>query len=164
MSLGQISLGQMSLGMESQFVPALTSRRPPALARAQSTLNIAVVFTTVNSTLAALKKAGLLASQLSARITLVVPQVVPYPLPLANPPVPRSFNERLLRVIAGQSSIETSVHLYLCRDSLDTVLAVLPPHSLVVVGTRARWWLSPEKRLARNLRRAGHEVILTEGK
>jgi len=141
----------------------MLSPRPPADARAaESTLEIAVVFTTVHSTLAALKKAGVLASELSARITLVVPQVVPYPLPLTNPPVPLAFNERMFRVIAGQSSIETSVRLYLCRDSLDTVLAVLPPHSLVVLGARARGWLSPERRLARKLRRAGHEVVVTE--
>ena len=37
-------------------------------------MNIAVVFTAVKSTLAALKKAGALASRLSARITLVVPR------------------------------------------------------------------------------------------
>jgi len=155
-----MSLAQLSFSNERQFTPAVVSRR---IGEAESTLDIAVVFTTVNSTLAALKKAGALASSLNGRINLVVPQVVPYPLPLTNPPVPISFNERLFRVIAGESSIETSVRLYLCRDSLDTVLAVLSPHSLVVVGARARGWLNPEKRLARKLRRAGHQVIVTEG-
>ncbi len=146
-------------GIERQFTPAA-----PVSSEAEVAMNIAVVFTAVKSTLAALKKAGALASQLNARITLVVPRVVPYPLPLTDSPVPTSFDERLFRVIAGQCSIETSVRLYLCRDRLDTVLAVLPPHSLVVVGARTRWWLSPDQRLARNLRRAGHEVIVTEGK
>jgi hypothetical protein len=150
----KMSLAKMSFGLTSY---------DHAVAPAEAALDIAVVFTTVKATLAALKRAGALATDLSARITLVVPQVVPYPLPLGNPPVPLSFNERLFRVIAGQSSIETSVRLYLCRDSLDTVLAILPPRSLVVVGARSRWWLSTDKRLARSLRRAGHQVIVAEG-
>src|ERR1700761_8634201 len=53
----------------------------------EARLNVVVIFTSVQSTVAALKKAGTLANQLNGRITLVVPQVVPYPLPLNNPPV-----------------------------------------------------------------------------
>ena len=71
-------------------------------------------------------------------------------------------NPILTNPILTRSS-KTSVRLYLCRDRLDTVPAVLPPHSLVVAGARARGWLSPEKRLARRLKRAGHQVFVTEG-
>ena len=66
-----------------------------------SSLNLDVVFTSLEPTLAALKKAADLASRLNARITLVVPQVVPYPLPLKTPPVLIDFNERRFRVIAS---------------------------------------------------------------
>ena len=52
--------------------------------------------------------------------------------------------------------------IYLCRDRVETLTAVLSPHSLVVIGGRKRWWPTAEKRLARKLRRAGHEVIFTE--
>jgi hypothetical protein len=128
----------------------------------ESRLNVAVIFTSVQSTLAALKKAGALANRLSGRITLVVPQVVPYPLPLTSPPVLLDWNEKRFRVIAGESSVETTVQIYLCRDRLETLTAVLSPRSLVVVGGPKRWWPTAEKRLARTLRRAGHEVILTE--
>jgi len=130
---------------------------------AERRLNISVIFTSVEATLAALKKAGTLASSLGARITLVVPQVVPYPLPLESPPVLLDWNERRFRVIAGESPVETTVRLYLCRDSVETVKSALSPRSVVVVGGRKGWWRSTrEKRLARKLRRAGHEVIFTE--
>lgn len=152
----------MSLALKRVLAPAPGFPRPPAIVETESRLNVAVIFTSVQSTLAALKKAGALANRLSGRITLVVPQVVPYPLPLTSPPVLLDWNEKRFRVIAGQSPVETTVQIYLCRDRLETLTAVLSPRSLVVVGGPKRWWPTAEKRLARTLRRAGHEVILTE--
>ena len=126
-------------------------------------LNIAVIFTSVGATLAALKQAAAMANRLSARITLLVPQIVPYPLPLTTPPVLVDWNERRFHVIADESPVETTVLLYLCRDRLETLSAVLTPRSLVIVGGRKRrWWPTPERRLTQQLRRAGHEVILTQ--
>jgi hypothetical protein len=125
-------------------------------------LNISVVFTSVGATLAALRKAGDLASSLGGRITLVVPQVVPYPLPLESPPVLLDWNDRRFHVIAAESPVETVVRIYLCRDALDMLRGVLPAHSLVVMGGPRRWRPTREKRLARQLRHAGHEVIFTE--
>jgi hypothetical protein len=127
-----------------------------------SALEVAVVRTSVQGTIAALKKAGSLARGLGARITLVALRIVPYPLPLTSPPVPLEFDERLLLVIASEGPLETTVRLYLCRDQLETLAKVLKPHSLVVIGGRRRWWSTPEIRLATHLRRVGHEVIFTE--
>lgn len=152
----------MSLALERTLSPATGRPEQPPAGEAESRLNIAVVFTSVESTLVALKKAGALASRLSARITLLVPQVVPHPLPLTSPPVLLDFNERRFRIIAGQSPVETTVRLYLCRDRWETLARALRPGSVVVVGGRKRWWPTKEKRLALRLRRAGHEVILTE--
>jgi len=125
-------------------------------------LNVAVVFTTVASTLAALKKAGTLATELNTHITVLVPQVVPYPLPLESPPVLLEWNERRIRVMAEESPVETTVKLYLCRDRLAALLTALQPRSVVVIGGHKRWWPTSETRLARKLRSAGHEVILAE--
>ena len=125
-------------------------------------LNISVIFTSVESTLKALKKAGALATSLGARITLVVPQVVPYPRPIESPPVLIDWNERRFRVIAEQSPVETTVRIYLCRDRLETLTSVLNSGSIVILGARRRWWPTAESRLARSLRKAGHEVIVAE--
>lgn len=126
-------------------------------------LNITVVFTSVGSTLAAMKRAGVLARSLGARIVLIVPQVVPFPLPLESPPVLLDWNERRFHTIAEASPVETVVRLYLCRDRIETLKNALSPKSLVVVGGPKMWWpLSGERGLTRKLRRQGHEVIFTE--
>src|SRR5450432_1552002 len=115
----------MSLAIEKILIPATGHPARPIREEADQQLNIAVVFTSVESTLAALKKAGSLANSLGARITLVVPQVVPFPLPLESPPVLVEFNENRFRVMATKSPVETSVHIYLCRDRFQTLTSVL---------------------------------------
>jgi len=153
---------RMALAFEKLFAPVPARPQPEAAQDGETRLGVVVVFTSVESTVQALRKAGTLAGSLHARITLVVPQVVPYPLPLTSPPVLLDFSERRFRVIAEESPVETAVRLYLCRDQMETLSAVLAPHSLIVLGGRKHWWLTRERRLARRLRRAGHEVILTE--
>jgi hypothetical protein len=155
---------------ENDMALALTRKINPAVQRperlvpdtAETRLNVDVVFTSVPATLAALRKAAELANRLGARITLLVPQVVPHPLPLESPPVLLDWNERRFQVIAEQSPVETTVLLYLCRERATTLLRILRPNSLVVLGGPKRWWPTSEKRLARTLRKAGHEVIFTE--
>src|SRR5450432_1000379 len=83
----------MSLAFERILKPATGQPSRPPVEETGQRLNIAVVFTSVESTLAALKEAGNLANSLGARITLMVPQVVPFPLPLETPPVRAEFNE-----------------------------------------------------------------------
>ncbi|HLI83221.1 MAG TPA: hypothetical protein VKV17_04840 [Bryobacteraceae bacterium] len=126
-------------------------------------MEISVVFTGAEFTAAALKRAAVLAGNLDARITLIVPQVVPFPLPIASPPVLLDFQEARLREIATLTPAETVVRIYLCRDRWRLLEAVLRPHSLIVLGARTEWrWLTREHRLARKLRRAGHEVVMAE--
>jgi hypothetical protein len=81
----------MSLAIEKILAPATGQPSRSALEEADQKLNIAVVFTSVEATPAALKEAGALATSLGARITLLVPQIVPYPLPLESPPVLLDF-------------------------------------------------------------------------
>jgi hypothetical protein len=152
----------MQLVLERILVPARPFERKTDSPSTRARLEIVVIHTTQARTLTALARAGALADRLSARITLVVPQVVPFPLPLNSPPVLLEFSERRFQEIAAGLPVETSVQLYLCRDPFETLPAVLKPHSLVVVGVRQTWWPSAEKKLVSRLRRAGHEVILTE--
>lgn len=146
----------------SPFLPATRAPEQETPVRSESELNISVVFTTVEATLTALRSAGTLAKQLGGRITLVVPEVVPYHLPLNKPPVVHAWNEDRFRALAAASPVETSVKFYLCRDADETLVRELTPRSLVVIGVRKHWWPTREARLAANLRRAGHEVILAE--
>jgi hypothetical protein len=99
---------------------------------------------------------------LCGHITLLVPQIVPNPLPLTSPAVLLDSNERRFQVIASDCLVDTKVVVYFCHDRVDTLVRVLAPHSLVVIGGRKRWWPTAETHLARRLRRSGHEVIFTE--
>jgi hypothetical protein len=129
-------------------------------------LDLKVVFTDLPRTAAALTTARAMARGLRARITLMVAQVVPYPLPLAAPDVPVEFTERLLESIAaGHDDADTTVEIYLCRDRIEAIRGALPPHSVVIVGTQQkRWgpsWLSsPDRRLTRTLRQDGQRVLV----
>ena len=152
----------MSLAIEKILVPVTGLPARPIKEKADQELNITVVFTSVESTLAALREAGNLANSLGGRIRLLVPQVVPYPLPLETPPVLVEFNENRFRVIASKSPVETSVQIYLCRDRFETLASVLKPGAIVVLGGRKRWWPTKDVVLARQLRRAGFEVLFKE--
>lgn len=151
----------MLLAVERLIAPA-AAHPEPRIDENCSILDVTVVFTSVDTTVNALRKAGALASRLSARITILVPQIVPYPLPVTSPPVLIDFNEKRFRVIAVESPVATTVKIFLCRDRLLTLVEVLKPQSLVVVGARRRWWPTAEKKMAKQLRRAGHEVLIVE--
>ncbi len=152
----------MALALEKKIIPAPGFPERTEIPESDTRLNIDVVFTSIDATLAALRKAAELAGKLAAHITLVVAQVVPVSLPLESPPVLLDWNERRFQVIAAESSVPTTVRIYLCRNRLATLCQVLEPHSLVVLGGPRRWWPTTETRLASELRRAGHEVVLTE--
>jgi hypothetical protein len=155
-------LKNTALVFEKRLDPVTRRTAPAHGEETESKLDVTVVFTSPAATLAAVQKAGILARTLNGRISLLVPQVVPYPAPLESPPVLLDFSEHWLRQIAGQSPVETAVHIYLCRDAASTLQTLLAPRSLVVIGGRKHWWPTWEKKLASNLLRSGHEVIFLE--
>jgi hypothetical protein len=122
-------------------------------------MEIVVLHTTIAETLAALKTAAQLADGLSARIRLLVLEVVPYPLPLDRPNVPLPFTRRRFRTLAAHSAVETNVDIHLVRDPDKTIEAVLEAHSVVVLGARRKWWPCAHTRVAKRLERMGHEVV-----
>jgi hypothetical protein len=153
----------MSLAIQKVLVSPTRGPAQTGVEQPDHRLNISVVFTSVESTLAALKEAATLASSLAARLTLLVPQVVPWALPLESPPVLVEFTENRFRVVASKSPVQTSVKIYLCRDKTGMLTSVLSPGSIVVMGGRRRWlWPTRDESLARELRRAGHEVIFKD--
>jgi len=124
-------------------------------------LNITVVFTSVKSTIPALRQAGMLARNLGAQITLLVLQLVPYPRSLDSSPVEAEWNRNRLEEMAAQCTAPTTVRVYLCRNRLETLTSVLRSGSIVVIGRRSNFWPTSEVLLADKLRRRGYEVILT---
>jgi hypothetical protein len=125
-------------------------------------LEVNVIFTDPVATAAALQYAASLVQDLAGCIRLRAPIVVPLRLPLDESPVSVRFMEQRLSDLVrrlDRDAIEASVHLYLCRDRLETLLQVLSPDSLVVIGGRKRWWPTAESRMAKILRSKGHRVV-----
>ena len=126
-------------------------------------LSLTVIFTTVPGTLAALKQGAHLAHQLGAKIRVLVPSVVPFPLDLDKPRIDPLFGLRRFRTVCENGRIETSIDIRLCRNARRCIEEGLPPHSLILMGRPKTWWpLNTESRLAKSLKKAGHEVIVVE--
>jgi hypothetical protein len=153
---------EMAFVLERPLAPLAERLSLTETDRNENNLDVSVIFTSIEPTLRALKQAAALAKRLAARITLVVPQIVPYPLALSSPPVLLEFNEKRFFTIASESHVETTVRIYLCRDQLQALSKILRPRSLVVLGGRKQWWPTRESRLAKQLRGLRHEVVLVE--
>jgi hypothetical protein len=130
-------------------------------------LEVNVLFTSREETVAALKAARSLARDLGARIRLLAAIVVPLRLPLDQPQVSIQFMEQLLGDLmlqTEQDGPETAVDLYVCRDWFEALSRILRPNSLLVLGERKGWWTTATARLAQALRSLGHRVVLVDSK
>ena len=153
---------QLRVRTKKVFSEVLVPGTPGPTSGSGTQLEVALLFTSAEATVRALESAAPLLAGLNARINLVAVQTVPYRLALNNPPISISFNEQRLQDIATESSIETAVHLYICRCRFETLASVLKPSSVLIIGTRKRWWPAWERRLARKLESAGFRVLLVE--
>jgi hypothetical protein len=140
-----------------QVKASLFQQRPLEITKAG--LEVVVLYTTTNATLRALRTAARLAEGLSARIRLLVLEIVPYPLPLTAPQVPVDFMERHFRTVASHTTIDTRVDIRLGRDKAQMLEDALNPRSIIVMQTNRWRRLSTENRLARRLESLGHQVV-----
>jgi len=124
-------------------------------------LEVVVLFTTMAETASALEAASTLAHGLSARVRLLAPQVVPYPLQLNEPAVRPSHVASRLLALAHDAGVDASIEIRLCRETSDALRQSLPAHSIVVLGTRGHWWKPGSGRLGQLLRKQGHHVVLS---
>src|ERR1700722_17889846 len=98
----------------------MVSLRHPQLSRpeAQQTtrFEVIVLFTDIPGTAVALSKANEWAGELDARILVLVPCVVPYPLPVEKPAVAWDFLRAQFEILTARQSVETRVAIGLCRN------------------------------------------------
>jgi hypothetical protein len=129
---------------------------------ADPSLEITVLYTTWEGTVAALKALGVLARDLEITLGLIIIEVVPFRLPLDQPPVSVEFLKRRQEDLVAEAGLEggkTSVQICICRDRKETLGRLLPTPSLIVLGGRRRWWPTREQRLETFLARLGHQVV-----
>ena len=128
-------------------------------------LEVAVVHTTREGTLAALRSAGNLAKDLGARIALVAPLAVPFRLPLDRPTISTEFVQARHKALIAEADLggeDVDIQIWICRNPREALAQILAPGSLVVLGGKGRWYLSQEQRLGRFLARLGHHVIFVD--
>ena len=147
----------------ARTVNAAVRQTAPRSRSEEAGLVVSVLFASAGETLAALRTAAALAADLNARIHLVSVHAVPFPLPLDRPPVYVEFLRDQLRAVAEQCALPVEGHLYFGRDVAETLASVLPAESIVVVGSKSRWWPNRVGNLERKLRRNGHHIVHADG-
>jgi hypothetical protein len=134
---------------------------PSSAIGCSSQLQVYVVFTSLEETRAALKAACELVRGLKGSVTLLVAQVVPYPMPLDSPPVAPDFTEQQLRNLAAGLDLEIGVQVYLCRDREETIRRAIAPDSIVVIGkSRRRWFRRAKGPYSLNVWKSPHIIEL----
>ena len=134
--------------------------RPQPIAATLAQPTLYAFATSLEGMRVALATAVPLARGRRARLVVLVPHIVPYPLPVGAPAEATAFTERCYRELLHEAHGEAEIRVCLCRTPRD-VLAVLPMASTVVVGGRVGpAWLSLEERLSRHLIRLGHHAVL----
>ncbi len=141
-----------------RILPAVAPPEGPAPPAAP--LEVVVLFLKMQGTLEAIETAADLARGLQATLRLIVLREVPYALPLSEPAVSNDFAERQLCDFVSNLSCEVAVDVYLCRSRTQELRQILKPHSLVLLCARKGWWPSPEKKLAKFIKKNGHQVLL----
>jgi hypothetical protein len=127
-----------------------------------SNLQVAIPHRTAQLTRAALKYAAGMASDLDARIRLIDVYVVPYGVPLDEPPVNPKHLTRKLRQLAQETAVPVSAEVVYARDWEQGFRRSLAPGSLVLMAIKRSWWRTSDKRFAARLRKLGHEVVWVE--
>lgn len=107
-----------------------------------------------------MERAAVLAAGLDVALKLVAVYVAPYPADLDCPAATKEHLTSRLMELGERSTLPSSVELVVARERSEGLRQVLPPGSTVLLGSRSRWWRTPEERLARALTRQGHRVSL----
>jgi hypothetical protein len=126
-------------------------------------LPVAVVFTTIEGTLAALNQAAHLAVGLSAQIVILATEVVSVRYTMSGLTESANFFQRLCQAMVTESELpDVAVEVYLCRDQLQCLEGRLRPRSIVLIGVSRRWWPRRERHLERALNRRGFGALLVQ--
>jgi hypothetical protein len=136
------------------------SEHPPAAI--SSSLQVVIPHRGPELTKAALKYAATLADDLNVRLRLIDVHVVPYGVPLDEPPVNPKHLMRRIRSLVKESTLPVSAEIVYARDWEQGFRRALSPGSLVLMAIKRSWWRTSEKRLASRLRKIGHQVVWVE--
>jgi hypothetical protein len=123
-------------------------------------IEIVVPYTERTLTAAVLQRATVLTAGLTAAIRLVAVHAIPYPQPFHCPAALHAHLVEQLVDLASRCPLAVEPQVVLARYRDDGFRHVLKPASIVLVGSRKRFWPTREEKLARALAADGHQVAL----
>lgn len=115
------------------------SRQEPGSGKEVRPLSVNVVYTGPEETITALRAADCLARDLRATVHIRAMIAVPHQLAMEFAFGFAQFLKRLLSDLVERVSskwCEYVLHIYICRSRIETLLRVLRPSSLLVIGGR----------------------------
>lgn len=130
-------------------------------------LSVNVIFTNPESTMTALRAAESFVRDLRSTVHIRAMIGVPHQLAMDYALVSVQFFQRLLCDLVervGSGRCQYVLHIYICRNRIETLLRVLRPSSLVVIGGRRRFWPTAEGRLWKAAIDAGHSVAFIDAR
>ena len=124
---------------------------------------VQVIATTAEGTRSALEEAKRLSSRAdSEKIVLLVPQLMSASNLLDGPGETARVTQRY-RDLAQTVGVDATVRLCHCRAYREVFRWMVGKPSVIVIGGRRRWWWpTTARRMARDLKRAGHEVVFAD--
>ncbi len=136
----------------------------------QAPLNVNVIYTGLSATRAALGAAAYFATDLGARIRLIVLRPIPDLLPLDHPPVSMRFDRERMLAFVDENTTDASLLMCYCRDEVNAVRYLLESNGhflrsssiIVIGGKKRRWFPTKAQRIAGKLEKAGHQVVFVD--
>ncbi len=123
-------------------------------------LEIVVPYTGLELTARVVERADTLAKGLNVNLKFVAVYVAPYPADLVCPAAMQEHLTGRVNEIAERTNLPSSAHVVAARDRDTGFRHVLRPASAVLMGSPKRLWRTREEKLARELVREGHHVLL----
>jgi len=127
---------------------------------AAAEMEVVVPYTEWGITEALLKRAAALTAGLNVRLTLVAVNAIPYPATFPGPTAVHAHLVDQLEALASRCTLPVQAQVVLARSREEGFRYMLRPDSMVLVGTRKRFWRTAEERLAKMLVNDGHKVAL----
>ena len=131
-------------------------------ARDTDSAEIVVLHTGPELTPCALRTAANLTKGLNFHVVLIAVHIVPYPLQLGPLSVMEEHLQAELSKAAEASNLPVTGRIAFARDLAEAFRQCVRPESLVVIGTRKRWWRTRPERWARELARNGFRTALVQ--
>ena len=121
---------------------------------------IVVLYTGPEMTKQALRAAASLIKGLDFHVVLLAVHIVPYPLQLRALSIMEEHLQSELYSAVQGSALPIEARIAFARDLSEAFRQCVGQESLVVIGTRKRWWRTRPEKQARELARSGFRTAL----